>query len=198
MDRCYDSLMSRSELGAAAGYVLAGGASRRMGRDKALLLEDGLPLVARAARLVAEVAGRCSIVAPAGRYEGLGWEILSDSWPGEGPLGGILTALESGHAEWNLIVAVDMPLLDAEFLTRLLAEARNGAETVVPVHAGGGVEPLCGVYHASSVDRLRMFFRSGGRRVKDALQEIPVRTVPAPERILANVNTPEQWESVRI
>jgi len=195
--RCYDSLMSRSELGAAAGYVLAGGASRRMGRDKAMLMEAGLPLVERAAGVVASAAGSCSIVAPIGRYEGLGFPVLPDLWPGEGPLGGILTALESGESEWNLIVAVDMPFLDAGFLGLLLGEARKGRETLVPAHADGRVEPLCAVYHSGGLPGLRAFFNAGGRRVKDALREISLRTVPAPERILANVNTPGQWEAAR-
>ena len=189
--------MSRSEMGAVAGYVLAGGASRRMGRDKALLLEAGLPLVERVAGVVATAAGSCSIVAPIGRYEGLGCPVLRDLWPGEGPLGGILTALQSGEAEWNLIVAVDMPFLDAVFLAALLAEARKRGGTVVPAHADGSVEPLCGVYHAGGLAGLREFFNAGGRRVKDALGAITVSTVPAPERILANINTPEQWAAAR-
>lgn len=182
---------------AAAGYVLAGGGSRRMGRDKALLVENGLPLVARVAGVVAAVAGRCSIVAPAGRYEGLGFPVLSDLWPGEGPLGGILTALAHGEADWNLIVAVDMPFLDTVFLESLLAAAWHGAETVIPAHPNGDLEPLCGVYHAGALPALRRFFERGGRRVKDALREIPLQTVPAQERVLANVNTPEQWEAAR-
>jgi molybdopterin-guanine dinucleotide biosynthesis protein A len=168
-----------------------------MGRDKALLQEAGIPLLERVAGVVSQAAGNCTIVAPAGRYEGLGVPVLADLWPGEGPLGGILTVLESDAAEWNLIVAVDMPFLDTGFLTGLFVEARKGGETVVPVHADGGVEPLCGVYHAGALPRLRTFFQAGGRRVKDALREIALRTVPAPERILANINTPEQWEAAR-
>jgi molybdopterin-guanine dinucleotide biosynthesis protein A len=189
--------MSRSALGAAAGYVLAGGQSRRMGRDKALLVEAGLPLVVRMASAVEAAAGNCVVVAPAGRYEGLGLPVLADVWPGEGPLGGILTALEASAAEFNLIVAVDMPFLDSAFLELMLQEARRGRETIVPVHDDGEVEPLCGVYHSSGLPGLRCFFGAGGRRVKDSLREIPVRTVPAPERLLENVNTPEQWEAAR-
>ncbi len=189
--------MSRTVLGAAAGFVLAGGQSRRMGRDKALLVENGLLLVERIASIVSAAAGTCAVVAPAGRYEELGLAVLEDRWPGEGPLGGILTALEASGAERNLIVAVDMPFLDEMFLRSLLQHASHGSETVVPVHADGNVEPLCGVYQASALSGLRQFFDGGGRRVKDALCQIPMRTVPAPERLLANLNTPEQWEAVR-
>ncbi len=168
-----------------------------MGRDKALLTDDGVSLVERVAAVVRAASGSCTLVAPAGRYEVLGIPVLADRWPGEGPLGGILTALEAGDAERNLVVAVDMPNLAEEFLTQLLEEAEQGSETIVPVHDDGEMEPLCCVYHASAAKRLRAFFDAGGRRVKDALQLVPVRTVPAPGRVLANVNTPEQWEAVR-
>lgn len=168
-----------------------------MGRDKALLTEAGSPLVIRVAATVAMASGRCSVVAPAGRYEGLGLPVLADLWPGEGPLGGILTALGSREAEWNLIVAVDLPLLDAAFLRELLAEARQGKEAIVSIHGNGALDPLCAVYPASAAGPLRQFFERGGRRVQDALREIEVRTVPAPARALTNVNTPEQWEAAR-
>ena len=108
-----------------------------MGRDKALLSDDGVSLVERVAGVVREAAGSCTLVAPAGRYEVLGIPVLVDRWPGEGPLGGILTALESSDAERSLVVAVDMPRLPVAFLRRLLAEAEKGSETVVPIHDDG-------------------------------------------------------------
>lgn len=168
-----------------------------MGRDKALLPDNGVPLLARVGGVVSAVAGACSIVAPEGRYEGLGFPLIADLWPGEGPMGGILTALVQGGTEWSLVVAVDLPCLHAGFLTELLAAARHGGRSTVPVHADGGLEPLCGVYHASDLPGLRRFFDGGGRRVKDALRAIDVLTVPADETALVNVNTPEQWEALR-
>jgi molybdopterin-guanine dinucleotide biosynthesis protein A len=190
--------MSSRQSGLTAGYILAGGASRRMGQDKALLEGSGGPLLGRLSRIVAAAAGGCTVVAPAGRYEGLGVPVLSDLWPGEGPLGGILTVLENTSALWNLIVAVDMPLLDAEFLARLLAEARQGREALVPAHPDGSLEPLCAVYPSTAITGIRHFFAGGGRRVKDALCEIEYRTTPAPAGLLLNVNTPEQWEAAKV
>jgi len=168
-----------------------------MGRDKALLGDGKVPLLVRMAEAVRSAAGNCMIVAPEGRYEGLGVPVLADHWPGEGPLGGILTAIEIGGSEWNLVVAVDMPLVDAAFLAGLLNEARRGGETVVPVQADGSEEPLCAVYHCSASGPMRKFFDAGGRSVKGALRTIRWRAVPAPERILANINNPGEWEAVR-
>lgn len=81
--RCYDSLMSRTAVGSAAGYVLAGGASTRMGTDKAMLETAGIPLVKRAVEIVEIVAGTCAVVAPGGRYEALGLRVLRDRFPGK-------------------------------------------------------------------------------------------------------------------
>lgn len=193
--QCYDSLMLRNQTGPVAGYVLAGGESRRMGRDKALLEKGGEPVLLERAAIVQAAAGNCTIVAPAGRYEDLGVPVLADRWPGQGPLGGIVTAMEASDAEWNLILAVDMLSVTPEFLAEILAEARRVQTTVVPVHADGGIEPLCGVYHADAFPRLRHFFAAGGRRVKDALREVDVHLIDAPEPLLVNVNTPAQWEA---
>jgi molybdopterin-guanine dinucleotide biosynthesis protein A len=189
--------MLRRQTETVAGYVLAGGASRRMGRDKALLPVGGVPLVAHVAGIVAEAAGSCAIVAPEGRYEGLGFPVLCDGWPGEGPLGGIRTALESGGREWSVVAAVDLPRLRAEYLLELVAAARAAGRTAVPVHADGGLEPLCGVYRAGDLAALQEFFDAGGRRVKDFLRTIVVEAVAADVVSLANVNTPAQWEAVQ-
>ncbi|MCU0246889.1 MAG: molybdenum cofactor guanylyltransferase, partial [Bryobacter sp.] len=130
------------------GWILAGGASRRMGRDKALLESNGEPLLLRLARLVETVAPPCTVVAPSGRYEHLGLPVIPDLHPGCGPLGGIETALSSTGAEWNLILACDMPGLSAEYLHSLVQAipAAEACEALVS-RAGGETEPLCAIYH---------------------------------------------------
>jgi molybdopterin-guanine dinucleotide biosynthesis protein A len=84
---------------ARAGFVLAGGRSSRMGRDKALLTIDGEALLTRVARQVAAVAGSVTVIGPPERYSHLSLEVVPDRTPGAGPLGGIDTALGLGRAE---------------------------------------------------------------------------------------------------
>ncbi len=182
---------------AVSGFVLAGGASRRMGSDKALLGVDDDTLLVRVARVVEAAARSAIVVAPPGRYEDMGVPVLGDRWPGEGPLGGIVTALEFSRDPLNLIVAVDMPHLDVSTLRELLLAAGETGRTVIPVHEGGATEPLCAVYHRGDLPALRSFFAGGGRRVRDAIEQISYASVPAAERVFANVNTPEDWEAAR-
>ena len=75
------------------GYVQAGGGSTRFGSDKALSLLGGKTMLARTVELVHTTCGNVQIVAAAGKYTNARGPILADKWPGQGPLGGILTAL---------------------------------------------------------------------------------------------------------
>jgi molybdopterin-guanine dinucleotide biosynthesis protein A len=137
----------RTEAVARAGFVLVGGRSSRMGRDKALLPLNGLTLVEVLAGLVKSAAKTVRLIGPPDRYESLGFPVVADSVENCGPLGGVYTALSITRADWNLIVACDMPGLTADFLENLLRAAEaSEADCVVPAGTRG-VEPLCAVYH---------------------------------------------------
>src|SRR5271156_5541718 len=99
-----------------AGFILAGGASSRMGRDKALLELGGVPLIVRTARLVESVVGSATVVGDSAAFRALGLRTIADDWPGTGPLGGIATALRASSAPWSLVVACDLPDLTEAWL----------------------------------------------------------------------------------
>lgn len=172
-----------------AGYVLAGGASRRMGRDKALLEKDGELLLVRIARALGEVCETVQVLAPAGRYEELGYPVLPDWRPGNGPLGGIETALHHCRGEWALIVACDLPHVDGEWLRTL----RDGVEDRFAVIASGNPpNPLLAVWRRSALPAVSRAIDEGKLRVRDLLEELPVRLlIPPREEILANWNEPK-------
>lgn len=163
-----------------------------MGRDKALLPYRGGTLGAYVARAVRESAGSVVVV---GRAELLDYPAIPDIYPGEGPLGGILTALAHSSAEWNLIVACDMPGITAAFLSRLLQAAReSGRDAFVPTGPSGRPEPLCAVYHARSRSRLEAEFARGVRKVGAALAALDAGAWQISEVAhFQNVNTPEDW-----
>lgn len=185
----------------AAGYILAGGASSRMGSNKALLAFEGQPLVVRAAATVAATGIGVTVVGNPELYAPLGLQAIADDEPGLGPLGGIATALAHSRHAWNLIVAVDLPFLTAEWLAALVdrALASKSARAILP-RSERGLEPLCAVYHRDCLPGIRSALARGVRKVTDGLAgppPCPVEQIPpgewkrfAPEgRLLENINT---------
>ena len=178
--------------------MLVGGKSSRMGRDKALLPAPGGTLGQQVARMVGAAAGSAVLVGSPERYGALGYPAIPDRYPGEGPLGGILTALGHTSAEWNLVTACDMPGLTENFLRGLLdAAERAGAEVLLPVGPGGRVEALCGVYRKSAGRALEAAFAAGVRKASAAASGVRgLRMVSfkvSEVSIFQNVNTPEEW-----
>ena len=193
------------------GFVLAGGESSRMGRDKALLELGGVTLIARAANLCESVAGGCVIVGGArsndggGRFDGLTAQVIADDFPGAGPLGGIATALRVAAQDWNLVMACDLPYLTREWLEFLAERARRSeAEAVLPMNERGA-EPLCAMYRKRAEAAIRTALESGTRKVTDGLSKIHTEFIEPSEwkafdsegLLFKNMNSPEDYEEAR-
>jgi molybdenum cofactor guanylyltransferase len=165
-----------------------------MGRDKALLEWGGRPLLDRMAGLVKAACGDAAVVAPHGRYEHLGWRIVPDRFPGQGPLGGILTALGDTRSEWNLITACDLPRLDAGFLNELCSAAQAARAPVLVPECEGRLQPLCAVWRREALGGVEAAFASGVLAVRAALEGLPgVQRWKVEGAWFHNVNTPEEW-----
>ncbi len=98
-------------------------------------------------------------------------------------------------ADWNLILACDMPAISVDFLRELLEAAeRRGADALVPAGPAGRLEPLCAVYHKRAAATLRDALDSGVRKITDALSGLAVASCPVfDSACFANLNTPEEW-----
>jgi molybdopterin-guanine dinucleotide biosynthesis protein A len=142
-----------------SAVILAGGQSRRMGRDKAWLEVDGQPLIVRAVEKVRQlgvaeifISGR-----PGVDYTALRCPVLLDQESGLGPLGGIERALHECSSPLLLVLAVDLASMTGEFLQKLVAkcDSQTGA---VPLFEAE-LEPLAAIYpkrcHALAVDCLK-------------------------------------------
>jgi molybdopterin-guanine dinucleotide biosynthesis protein A len=189
--------------GSRAGFVLVGGASSRMGRDKALLEFEGSTVAARIAECVRSVAGNVTLIGPPERYRQLGYNIIPDRVNGFGPIGGVYTALESTHSEWNLIVACDMPFITPRLLEELFADAESGpstADVIVPEsNTGDGMrlDPLCAVYQRRCGIAARRAIDRKMVRMQDFFSKLRLRRHPVADAApLANLNTPAEWSGV--
>lgn len=177
----------------AEGFVLTGGQSRRMGRDKALLSHRGMPLALWVARELEPVATRVRLVGRADRHGGLGLPVVEDIRPGLGPLAGLEAALTAAETPWILLVACDMPAVSTALFRNLLAAAAScRADAVVPCHAGRGREPLCAAYHRRALRTVRRALDSGDLKMLHLLESLKVYEWTAEDRgAFRNVNTAE-------
>jgi molybdenum cofactor guanylyltransferase len=191
------------------GIVQAGGGSRRFGTDKALAILGGVTMLARTAGLVSSVCGNVHIVAAQGKYADAPAEMIADRWPGEGPLGGILTALAKASQQdrpvWNLIVGCDMPFLNREWLQYLCERAvASRAEVVLP-ESQFGWEPLCACWSTEALPELQAAFDGGVRKVTEAmkrirrevLDEFVWKRFDIGGRLFWNMNTPADFAEVQ-
>jgi molybdopterin-guanine dinucleotide biosynthesis protein A len=168
-----------------------------MKQDKALLQWNGRTLAEHIALVVAEAAGSVTLIGPPERYSHLGYPVVPDLRPGLGPLSGIETALSLGLAEWNLIVACDLPQVSARVFTELLRVAESShSRWVLPLSSDGRPEPLAAVWSISALPNVRSALARGVRKVTEAIPKAEVLLWPMPQsNIFENVNTPEEWRA---
>jgi len=170
----------------------------------------GTPMLKRMLELLRRVTKQVKIVSLPSKYAAFGAEIIEDRWPGEGPLGGIITSLEDAAkspsgCEWNLIVSCDMPFLTADWL-RFLREraAKCNAHVLLP-HSTGGPEPLCACYRTDAAGPLRAAFETGIRKVTEGLQHVITEVLDEADwkrfdsagRLFWNMNTAADYEEAR-
>ena len=178
---------------APLGAVLCGGASRRMGVDKTLLVVDGVAMARRVADALL-LAGCSPVVAVGGdsrELRSLGLEHVDDDFPGEGPLGGILTAL--AHGGPAAVVACDLPHIEAATVTTLIdALGVHDAAIAYTDRA----QPLCAVWSPMAAAPLRAQFMAGERAVHRAITALDIIWVKVPPGDVRNINTPDDLRTL--
>jgi molybdenum cofactor guanylyltransferase len=174
-----------------------------MGVDKALLPFGGENLLQVALDNASAVSPRPIIVGARERYSSYG-EVVEDTFPSCGPLGGIHAALCTTQTELNLVLAVDVPLMTPTFLLWLVQLAASGKELAVVPEAYSRWQPLCAVYRRPARDVVEQALKSGDFKVDHIFSLIPTRCVKETEllasgftpTIFSNVNTPEEYKAI--
>ncbi len=187
----------------ASGLILAGGSSRRMGRDKAALCLGGETLLARAVRTMAQVADEILVVGGPPREMPADSRQVPDAALDAGPMGGILGGLRRARHSLAVVIACDVPLVRPALL-QLLIDLAPGYEAVVPCF-GGRPQPTVAVYTKDAVALMERQIELRQLRMQTLLEQLPVRWVGSKELRLVdaegisfrNVNTPREWEEVQ-
>ena len=193
------------------GFILVGGASSRMGRDKSRLMLGGQTTVELIAEAMSEVATRIRLVGglTGGRYGRKRFQSVPDMAVSWGPLGGIQAALHAAEAEWCIVIACDLPFVSGGLLGRLFELRSNKTESfdaVVPTQADDYPQPLCAVYRRlSCLDAADQSVKNGEHSPRAMLDRVKTRYVrfaeiadlPGASNFFFNINTPENYERAR-
>ena len=190
----------------AYGFVLVGGRSSRMGRDKALLPIGGVPMALLQARKLEGFCTKvCFVGKEPGELSGLGYLFVADGTEERAALHGLVAALGASPEEECLVLAADLPLVPAELLEALRARRETtGAPAVVPWD-GKGPQPLCSAWSTRALPALRASAATGDLSLRRALESAGAIVLSAAETerlpghrpgVFRNVNTPEEYRAV--
>jgi molybdopterin-guanine dinucleotide biosynthesis protein A len=186
------------------GFVLAGGKSTRMGKDKAALPFGGKTLLDTALAVVRAVAQEAYIVGSPELYSGYG-PTFADIFPGCGPLGGIHTALSHTKTEFNLVLGVDTPFLSTKLLAYLAERALASRAMVTAPVIKAYPQPLCAVYTRDFLSIAGTALKAGHYKIVPLFPEGRVLLIEEAElarfaftaEMFDNLNTPEDLEHAR-
>ena len=187
--------------------ILAGGQSSRMGRDKALLLWQGSPMLARAIAVAKQCTRSTYIITPwperyqeitSGSSDDCRW--IAEMRAGQGPLVAFSQAVEILSSDWILLLACDLPQLNVTILHEWIDRAARVPDSMLAMvpHHEGKWEPLCALYRREIGPHLQDFIATGGDSFQQWLAEIPIYRLPVDEmvaRMLHNCNCPENLEN---
>jgi len=177
------------------GILLAGGQSRRMGQDKALIELDGELLFTRSLALLQWYFPTVMIAGDRPDLARPGVSAIADLFPGSA-LGGLYTGLNAAHTEWIFVAPCDMPYPDGRLVEMLLSQ-RHDVDAVVP-RTPSGYEPVFAAYHRNCLPHMEEMLRNNEHRIYDFYQRIAIRYLDwyqmpdGWERALLNLNNPDQ------
>jgi molybdopterin-guanine dinucleotide biosynthesis protein A len=181
------------------GAILAGGFSRRLGRDKAALPLGGQPLSLRVHQALAPLVSTCWLITNQPlTHLALGLPLVTDLRPFQGPAGGLLTALFYARTPWVLVAAVDNPFLVPALLAELAARAHRTPRPAVICRSARGLEPFPGVYSTRLRPTLGNFLQTDRRLTRFLegcrpliLPETQVQALDPQGHSFFNLNTPQ-------
>lgn len=186
------------------GVILAGGASRRMGRNKALMKIGGATLIERVYRTLAALFSDVIIVTNTPQeYAFIPCRKVPDIYPGQGSIAGLHAGLFSSSTQRVFIAACDMPFLNPE-LIRLLCSAAGESDAVIPLNREGLREPLHALYTRTTLPVVQEIIEQGDKSILILLDRVRTRlvtpegycSIAGAEESFRNVNTPEEFREV--
>jgi molybdopterin-guanine dinucleotide biosynthesis protein A len=196
--------MNKEQSSSIQGFILAGGQSRRMGKDKAFLTIGGRTFLERIAAELDAVTESVTLVGTNSAGSKPGAKTAPDIYPNWGALGGVHAALAACDSDWALVVACDFPFVTRQLFKHLIA-GRDAFEAVAPLQKDLIPQPLCTLYRVDPcLLRANELINSGERKPIALLQSVRTRWVSFDEvaglqgsaHFYDNINSPEDYERI--
>ena len=180
-----------------SAYILAGGRSRRMGRDKLFMDCGGEPLVTRTLGICREAfASVTLLVRSLDKFKSLDCEVLLDNPQAQGPLAGVIAALEDCAQEYCFITAADLYDLDTQVIDRLCVSYCG--EQYLGLRESDLPQPLCGIYHRLALPHLKRRAAVGQFRMIEAITGLEHRLLPIGSEKWRNINCPSDLVGIGV
>jgi molybdenum cofactor guanylyltransferase len=197
----FDRNVYHQRVGDLTAFILAGGRSSRMGRDKAFVALRGRTLLERAMDLAGSITPNVRVVGAKEKFFGVG-HTVEDVFPDCGPLGGIHAALTNTETELNLVLAVDLPFVGRDFLFYLISQASQTRALVTVAQAGERLQPLCAVYRREFVQAAEKALKKKKNKIDILFEMVETRVISGAEMermgfsstMFQNLNTSEELQ----
>ncbi len=175
-------------------YILCGGYSKRMKRDKALLEINGVNMIDHLEQRAGDLFNEVVLLTGQKQYK-TNLRQLPDPIENAGPLSGILAALKDTQDDYAAIVAVDLPLISKKTLTHLSKSSGRGFDVII-AKSYSYLQPLAGLYHKSLANSLEVYLNERFRRVQDFLLLTRTGAFFVGDRELMNLNYPKDYNKI--
>lgn len=175
--------------------ILAGGKSKRMGTDKALLVLDGISLLERSVSLCKKLCDTIIISSNNAAHQKFGFPLVPDEFKDCGPIGGIYSCLKKSETEWNFVISVDSAYVEPDFVSYLMAEIED-VDAIVPF-GPRGVEPLIALYNKKSIPAFEEKIETGDFRMQNLINSFHSKRIDCKDwtekypNLFRNLNRPE-------
>ncbi|WP_418262207.1 molybdenum cofactor guanylyltransferase [Flavobacterium faecale] len=181
-------------------YILAGGKSQRMGRDKGLLPLNGKTFVSHICEALKPIVEDNIVIVSANvNYDFLGYSRIEDLIDDKGPVGGIYTALKHSKTKFNFILSVDAPLISTDLL-QWLADKHEDSYMMTQVQVGDKASPLIAVYDRSCKIAFGEHMAAKQLKLREVIEDLSHQTLIVPDKWskqVQNINTPEEYKKIQ-
>jgi molybdenum cofactor guanylyltransferase len=190
-----------------SAIILCGGKERRFGSNKAKAIVGGMALIDRVIDRLLPVTDQIMVVTAPGKTDVLAEhkvELLTDEYPGRGPLGGIYTGLVAARHSYSIVVGCDMPFINTSLL-RYMVESADGYDAVIPRIGKNMLEPLHAVYHKACIPVMQEALEKDNLSIYQITDILKVRFVESIEYLkfdpkmysFFNINYPDDLDKAK-